>query len=207
MSGLPDPRSIVSAGYDHAGGAYAGARPSEPEAPDLLSRLLADLPAPAKVLDAGCGAGVPVARLLAARCEVVGIDISPVQVALARKNVPEATFQVGEISALDLDDGGFDAVVCYYAIIHVPRQHHATVLTGFRRVLVPGGLLLVCMGNRDLPGSIEDDFFGAPMYWSHFDGAANVAMIERAGFEVLGDEEAPDPLGDGSHLFVLARRV
>ena len=147
------------------------------------------------------------ARRLAARCEVVGIDISPVQVALARKNVPDATFQPGDISALDLDDAVFDAVVCYYAIIHVPREHHGRVLTGFWRALVPGGLLLICMGNRDDPGSVEDDFFGAPMYWSHFDGAANVAMIERAGFDVLGDEEVSDPLGDGSHLFVLARRV
>ena len=92
MSGLPDPRSIVIAGYDHVGGAYAAARPSQPQAPGLLGRLLAGLPATPKVLDAGCGAGVPVARLLVERCEVVGTDISPVQVELARGNVPKAKF-------------------------------------------------------------------------------------------------------------------
>ena len=206
MSDIPDPRRIVSTGYDHAGRAYAAARAVEPEAPELLARL-ADLATRSRVLDAGCGAGVPVARALAARHEVLGVDISPVQVALARESVPEATFQTGDISALDLADASFDAVVCYYAIIHVPREDHERTLAGFRRVLVPGGLLLVCMGSGDDPGSIEHDFFGTTMYWSHFDGPENLAMVHRSGFELLGHEEVPDPIGDGSHLFVLARSV
>ena len=152
-------------------------------------------------------AGVPVARALATRHEVLGVDISAVQVALARENVPEATFQIGEISALDLPDASFDAIVSYYAIIHVPRETHEHTLAGFRRVLVPDGLLLVCMGNGDDPGSVEDGFFGTTMHWSHFDGPPNLAMVRRSGFEVLGHEEVPDPMGDGSHLFVLARSV
>ena len=207
MSAIPDPRRIVSAGYDYAGRAYAAARPSDPEAPELLGRLLADLPERARVLDAGCGAGVPVARALAARHEVLGVDISPVQVALAGENVPEATFQTGDISALDLADASVEAVVSYYAVIHVPREDHERTLADFHRVLVPGGLLLVCMGNGDNPGAVEDGFFGTTMYWSHFDGPANLAMVRRSGFEVLGHEEVPDPMGDGSHLFVLARSV
>ena len=207
MSEIPDPRRIVSAGYDYAGRAYAAARPDDPEAPELLGRLMAGLEGRARVLDAGCGAGVPVARALAARHEVLGVDISPVQVALASENVPEATFQIGDISALDLADASFDAVVSYYAIIHVPREDHERTLAGFRRVLVPGGLLLVCMGNGDDPGSVEDGFFGTTMYWSHFAGPANVAMVQRSGFEVLSHEEVPDPVDGGSHLFVLARSV
>ena len=150
---------------------------------------------------------MPVAKILAARFEVLGIDISPGQVALAGKNVPEATFRVGDISALDLPGASFDAVASYYAIIHVPREDHERTLAGFHRVLVPAGRLLVCMGNRDDPGSVQDGFFGTTMHWSHFDGPANLAMVQRSGFEVLGHEEVPDPLGDGSHLFVLARSV
>ena len=202
-----DPREIVRSGYDHAGAAYAAARPREPEAQGLLSRLLAELHPTARILDAGCGGGVPVARVLAAEHDVLEIDISPVQVALARENVPEASFQVGDISALELDDASFDAIVSYYAVIHVPREDHERSLLGFRRVLVPGGLLLVCMGNRDDPGSVDDDFFGASMHWSHFDGPANLAMVQRSGFEVLGHEVVQDPIGDGSHLFALARRL
>ena len=207
MSSTTDPREIVRSGYDQAGAAYAAARPREPEAQGLLSRLLAELSPGAKVLDAGCGGGVPVARALAADHQVLGIDISPVQVALAKENVPEASFQVGDISALELDDASFDAIVSYYAVIHVPREDHERTLAGFRRVLVPAGVLLVCMGNRDDPGSVDDGFFGARMHWSHFDGPENLAMVQRSGFEVLGHEVVPDPIGDGSHLFVLACRV
>ena len=207
MPSPTDPREIVKSGYDQAAAGYGAARPREPEAQRLLSRLLAGLSPGARVLDAGCGAGVPVARALATEHEVLGIDLSPVQVTLARTNVPEATFEVGDISALELPDSAFDGIVCYYAIIHVPRADHRHVLAGFQRVLKPDGLLLVCMGNRDLPGAIEDDFFGARMYWSHFDRATNVGMIGGAGFEIIGAQEVPDALGDSSHLFVLARRA
>jgi SAM-dependent methyltransferase len=55
-------------------------------------------------------------------------------------------------------------------LIHVPRDQHARVLAHFNRGLKPGGCLLLITGNGDLPNDV-DDFFGAEMYWSHFDRA------------------------------------
>ena len=55
----------------------------------VLRKFVEDMPRRAKVLDAGCGTGVPVAKFLSKRFEVVGIDISPKMIKLARKNVPK----------------------------------------------------------------------------------------------------------------------
>ena len=43
------------------------------------------------------------------------------------------------------------------------------------------------------------------MYWSHYDAAATIALINGAGFAVASSWEVPDPMGHGAHRFVLAQ--
>jgi methylase of polypeptide subunit release factors len=72
--------------------------------------LLNQLPSAARVLDIGCGTGIPTARqLVAAGCEVTGLDISPVMLDLARRNVPEATYLHRDAVDIDSSLGRFDA--------------------------------------------------------------------------------------------------
>lgn len=104
------------------------------------------------VVDAGCGAGVPVTRhLVAAGFATVGLDFSVAQLELARGLVPGADPVHGDLAGLPFPDSSFDAVVSYYAIIHVPRSEHAAVFAEVWRVLRPGGLALLCVGASDLP--------------------------------------------------------
>ncbi|MGN9788947.1 class I SAM-dependent methyltransferase [Nonomuraea sp. ZG12] len=75
---------------------------------DLRSRL----PDRASVLDLGCGCGLPVARSLAAAGhEVMGVDISDVQIQRARRLVPAGTFRRADALTLDLPPASLDAVV------------------------------------------------------------------------------------------------
>jgi hypothetical protein len=54
---------------------------------------------------------------------------------------------------------------------------------------------------------VESDFFGSPMYWSHFDEATNRRMLKEVGFLEEWSDLVPDvAFGEGKHLFVLARR-
>lgn len=52
-----------------------------------------------------------------------------------------------------------------------------------------GGLLIAAMGARESDAWYEEDWLGAPMYWSHYDGAANLRLIESAGLRLLLAEE------------------
>ena len=205
-----NPDVIVRAGYERAADAYLAARPQT--SPDIvaLDHLLSRLAPGAWVLDAGCGAGVPIAQRLGRAHRVVGIDFSERQLALVARHVPAASLACMDLAALGLAGGVFDAVVSYYAIIHIPRDRHAGILAGFYRLLRPGGLAFLCLGANDLIDDYDDDFYGARMYWSHYDAPMNLQLLQQARFDVLWSQIISDSLGGeaatGGHLFVLARK-
>ncbi|MFZ9167209.1 methyltransferase domain-containing protein [Vulcanococcus sp.] len=112
------------------------------------------LPPGSRVLDVGCGIGGS-ARILARDYgfEVLGISISPGQIARAQELTPEGLscrFKVMDALDLELSDGSFDAVWSVEAGPHMPdKQRYADELL---RVLKPGGLLAVADWNRRDPG-------------------------------------------------------
>jgi len=113
-----DPRQLVRRGYDALSCRY---RADDGDYGPWLAALRTRIPAGAAVLDLGCGNGIPVARHLAAAGHAVtGVDISQVQIQRARRLVPAATFLHADITRLTLPAAAFDAVVCLYALIHLP---------------------------------------------------------------------------------------
>lgn len=201
-------RAVVRAGYDDIAARYLGERPAEAADVERLDDVLDRLPARARVLDAGCGAGVPVtSRLLARGFPTVGLDISIAQLALAKDLVAAAKPVQGDLSALPFHDASFDAVVSHYAVIHVPREDHPAVFAEVRRVLKPSGWTLLCLGARDNPGAHDpESWLGAPMFWSHYDAPTNARLVRDAGLEIVDDRVIDDPMSHGQHLFVLARK-
>jgi ubiquinone/menaquinone biosynthesis C-methylase UbiE len=117
--------------------------------------------------------------------------------------VPTGRWVCADLVALPFAEASFDAVCSYYGVIHVPREEHAGVLDGFARVLRSGGLALLCLGAADLPTWTEQ-YHDAPMYWSHYDAATSLALVEAAGFKLVWHRRVAD--GPAVHLFVLAQR-
>ena len=182
-----DPKRIVAQGYDQIAERYAawtGSATGEPRERyvDLLEQLL---PSGSRVLDLGCGTGALATTRLARRFAVTGVDLSGRSIALARRNLPEATFLHADMTALDLPVGAFDAVVAFYSNIHVPRAEHALLLRSVTRLLRPGGVLIATMGVGTAPGDIEEDWLGAPMFFSHYDADTNKRLIEAAGLRLI----------------------
>ena len=95
------------------------------------------------VADVGCGPGHVTGYLHEAGLDVFGIDLSPEMVAIARRDHPELRFDVGTMTDLDLADGSLAGLVAFWSVIHVPDHAVPGVFAEFRRVLRPGGLLLV----------------------------------------------------------------
>ncbi|MEE9592460.1 MAG: methyltransferase domain-containing protein [Thermoplasmata archaeon] len=197
----------MKVGYNPIAKEYTAFRSEDTEDIHLLEELVDRLPRGAKVLDAGCGSGVPMTRHLAQFFEVIGVDFAEEQIRRARRLVPEATFLCEDITELAFDDGTFDTICSYYAIIHIPRDEHRGLLRNFYRMLRPGGLVLLAMGSTDTP---EDsaDYHGARMFWSHYDAETNQKMLKDVGFAVIWAKLVADPvdLEGGEGLFVLARK-
>lgn len=96
-----------------------------------------------RVVEVGCGPGRITGHLAGLGLDVSGIDLSPAMVAEARRRRPRLEFTVGSMTALDLPAASLDGLVAWYSVIHVPPSRHRGVYAGFRRVLRPGGLLLL----------------------------------------------------------------
>ena len=199
-------KRIVKAGYDAIAAQYLATRTEDSADVQLLGELIQRLPRGAQVLDAGCGSGVPVTRILSRAFQVTGVDFSEAQIALARQLVPEAQFVCQDMTELTFPDNSFDAVVSYYAIIHIPREEHRQLLAKFYRLLKPAGFVLLCLGAGDLADDVED-FLGTAMYWSHYDAATNLSLVRECGFEVIWARMIADSLDPSArHLFVLAQK-
>lgn len=199
-------KRIVADGYDAIADRFARERGAGSTVAPWLHRLSEMLPPQARILDLGCGAGVPHTATLAQRFQVIGIDISRRQLALAANNVPNAQFVLGDMASIDFRPASFDAVAATYSIIHVPRNEQPALLAAARQWLKPAGYAFLVLGGNDTPVGYEADWFGAPMLWSHFSAEQSIAMLKQAKFDLIEHDMVTDPLDpSGSHLFALCR--
>ncbi len=142
------------AAYDRISDRYGAAFPHKDGQLACGNWLLARLRPGARVLDVGCGTGLPSARQLAdGGCEVTGMDISPAMLARARENVPKARFLELDATQLDRLPESYDAVVAFFSLLNLPRAVIPPVLRMIHGALVPDGLFALAMVESDV-----DDF-------------------------------------------------
>lgn len=112
-----------------------------PDDQRLIERFLTGLDGP--VLDLGCGPGHLSAHLHAAGCDVTGLDLVPEFLAHARAIYPDVPFLQGSLTALDQPDGSVAGVLSWYSLIHQEPEELDGSLAEVRRVLAPGGALVI----------------------------------------------------------------
>lgn len=151
----------VRSAYDIVAEDYASRFPgTEPEQTidvAMIDHFISQLAAEHRaVLDAGCGTG-RISRYLTDRgCSVVGVDLSPGMIAMARRGHADIETRVSSITDLPFPAAQFDGILYWYSTIHVADDGLAAVFREARRVLRPNGLVLVAFqagdGSRDVAG-------------------------------------------------------
>jgi ubiquinone/menaquinone biosynthesis C-methylase UbiE len=166
----------------------------------LLTAFL-ELAGTGTIADIGCGPG-HVTRWLAVRhADVIGVDLSPGMIDIARRRAPELTFAVGSMLELPAGDGAWAGIVAAYSIIHLAPDERARACAEFARVTLPGGWLLVAF-HVDSSGFAAGDVngltswfgerVGLDVYFLHPDEV--VGQLEGAGFSVIARlERQPTP--------------
>jgi SAM-dependent methyltransferase len=131
------------------------------------------------LLDAGCGTGgfLAWAETTGAFTRLCGIDLSVEAVELARETVPEADLHAAPLDRIPFGDEEFDLVVSLDVLQHVPDDVLDESLKELRRVLRPGGALLVRTNGDRHARRVRDD-------WRAYDAATLSADLRRAGFAV-----------------------
>ena len=166
--------------------------------------ILEGLAPGARVLDLGCGTGEPVARyLLEKGFRVVGVDESEKMLEIARRVVPGAVFVRADMGALSLE-GAFAAAVAWDSVFHVERARHREIFRRLWALLADGGRLLLSAGGMGSEG-FTSEMYGRDFFYSGFEPAETVRLLEEAGF-VVELCEVDDPSSRG-HVAVVARKV
>jgi SAM-dependent methyltransferase len=203
-------RNLVRRGYDQISLAYRSddGDPHPSSAEDTsryagwVAELAASLPPHARVADLGCGAGIPATRELVKRgLQVAGVDISAVQVSRARRLVPGAGLVQADLASFQLRPGCLDAVVSFYALIHLPLADQQALFPRIRSWLRPGGYLMAIVGAGRWTGT--DQYLGAGMFWDHADAATYLLWLEAARLRPVWHRFVPE--GESGHELVLAR--
>lgn len=178
--------------------------------------LTASLPAGSRVLDLGCGTGLPTARdLTAAGFQVTCVDLSPGMLELARRNVPQARFVRADVADLTgggpLPQGGFAAVATFFTLLMLPRAEIPVALGTLRDLLEPGGLLALGMVEADLD-DVPIPFLGNTIRVSGYLRDELRHVVTDAGFEVIKEESytyapASTDVPPEEQLFLYCRRA
>ena len=202
-------RALVRRGYDAISLAYRSndgdAAASSAEDVSRYAGWVAELagllrPA-ARVVDLGCGAGIPATReLVGYGLQVLGVDFSAVQLGRAQRLVPGARFVQADMAALHLRPAGADAVVAFYSLIHVPLADQQALFPRIRDWLRPGGYFLAIVGAGRWTGT--EPYLGADMFWDHADTATYLRWLQESQLTPIWSRYIPE--GNSGHTLVLA---
>ena len=151
-----------------------------------VSGFASSLPSGARVLDIGCGNGIPITRaLLAATHRVFGIDVSREMLARFRVNCPSAPAVRGLVQSLPFADASFDAAVAWGIIFHLTQPEEAHAFASVSRVLRPGATLLFTAGKIDDAAGFEDTMAGVMLPYYSFSTEGYRALLAATGLTLL----------------------
>lgn len=105
--------------------------------------VAATLRAGSRILDLGCGNGIPITEaLVKADCRVIGLDSSIGMLARLRDTLPGTPVVRADARQCPFLNGGFDAAISWGMMFHLPRRDQAAVFASVSRVLKPGAPFL-----------------------------------------------------------------
>ena len=171
-----------------------------------LLELMHGLRPPARVLDLGCGAGLPVSRELFGRgFQVTGVDGSACQIARARQNVSQTRFIHADMTSISFPSAYFEAIGAFYSITHVPRDEHAMLLGHIANWLSAGGRFVGSFGASAVEGW-TGEWLGTTMFISCFDIDTTKRLVADAGLTIESAEIRKQDNENARFLWITARK-
>ena len=180
-----DPKRVVADGYDRMGPAFSAWVAENPPAVRswFLAQVLARLGEGSDILELGCGPGTAATELSSGR-RYAGVDLSGVQLDIARRRVLDARFVRADFTTMIFRPASFDGVVAFYVFNHVPQEELAPAFARILDWLRPGGRLMFSLGTWDNAGEIEPDWLGVPMFFAGFTPETNERLLRESGFDL-----------------------
>jgi SAM-dependent methyltransferase len=204
-----DPKRAVAEGYDRLGQAFLAweAARRHDARRWFLREMLARLGEGSTILELGCGPGTAAAQLSTGR-RYVGVDLSEVQLSIARRRVPGATFVRGDFTSMAFRPASFDGVVAFYVFNHVPQEEAGLAFERIFGWLRPGGRLMSSFLTVEAENRVEE-WLGVPMFFAGFEPGSSERLLREKGFilELSEVRQEVDPeYGPSDTHWVIARK-
>jgi SAM-dependent methyltransferase len=150
----------------------------------------------ALVLDAACGPGIVSRFLMGQRpdLDLLGIDLAPRMVELAREAVPSARFAVHDCRRLADLKMRFDGVICAFGLPYLSHQEAMDFIRAGYEVLEPEGVLYlsVMLGRREDSG-FERCSSGDQVYITYHSEEQVVRLVQGCGLTIVRQKRMPSP--------------
>ena len=169
-----------------------------------------------RVLDLGCGPGIPYDLFLYQHqhFRLTLVDSSECHLKLNRDNFPADSESLVERKKGDITDPSlfvegekFDGAIMLYVLFHLPREEHASFLRYiFTERLAPGAPLLLTISCSEEECNVENDWFGVRMAWSSFSSDVTLQLLRDAGFHIVNTWNEGIPGEEEFHLWALVQK-
>lgn len=163
------------------------------------------------ILELACGPG-NITKYLLDKCDkykILGTDLAPAMIDLAKKNCPLATFQIldcREISNLDRD---FDAIVSGFCFPYLDQDEVKTLIFDAKESLKPEGLLYISTihGDYKESGIKKSSTSGDEVYFFYHDRDFIEKNLIKSGFEIIETKVQPDSTQEEvTDIIILAQK-
>jgi SAM-dependent methyltransferase len=173
--------------------------------PEALA-VAATLPVGSRILDVGCGNGVPITEaLVSAGHRVAGLDSSTGMLTRFLANLPGTPAVCGDARRCPFAGGIFDAAISWGMIFHLPRADQAMVFASVSRVLKPGAPFLFTAAERDGVDGADDPGITGEMNgvtFRYYAVSGYRALAAEHGLELVGVHDDP-----GVSTYYLTRKL
>jgi SAM-dependent methyltransferase len=149
-----------------------------------------------RVLDAACGPGNVSRYLVGQRpdLEILGIDLAPRMVELAREAVPLAQFAVQDCRKLADLNRRFEGILCAFGLPYLLPAEAEAFIQACANILEPGGVLyLSTMLGRSEGQQFERRGTGDQLYVSYHSEQQVMSSLQSSGFEIVQQKRVPSP--------------
>ncbi len=138
------------------------------------------------ICDAGCGPSGHIGKYLADKGhKVTGIDISERCIEIARKYNSTIRYEQMDMFDLKFEQGTFDGIIAFYSILYSPKSLVHLMFDNFKKVLKPGGKLLVAVKKGEKEGFLDnDEWYTSRVHFALFDETDIQKYFENSEFMI-----------------------
>ena len=171
--------------------------------------LCARMSAYDKVLDIGCGPG-NISRYLLDRVadiDLLGTDLAPNMIELARLNNPEAHFEVMDCRAVADLDQQFDVIVCGFCFPYLNKEEVKSMISAMSSRLTDTGVLYLSTMEGDYSAScMQTSSSGDNAFIYYHDGDELTQQLDDNGLTLVWSHRQDYPERGDVDLFLIAKK-